>query len=330
MKKITFYSPHLSLRGTEVTMFDYAFYGRKLYNWDVQILHHKENPNNHLSAIQKFQKEFEVHSIKDPIGSPLSLNAAIETFLESHPSEYFYTQKKGENDGLCPSNSKTCILCCGVVNPKDERHGDTYAFISDWLSQHCSNGEVPVVPSIVDLPDIQGDLRDKLSIPKDATVFGRTGGMDTWNLPFANEVVKHICEQTNDIYFVFQNTPKFIDHPQVINIPSTSDLAYKVQFINTCDALLHARHEGESFGVTCGEFSIKNKPVITFFQSFERNHINLLGEKGIYYENGQQLLNILQSFRTSHLNLKEDWNCYRQFQPEIVMPQFKKVFIDQI
>ena len=117
MKKITFYSPHLGLRGTEVTMFDYAFYGRKLYNWDVQILYHKENPNSHISAIQKFQKEFDVHSIKDPTDNPLSLNAAIETFLESHPSEYFYIQKGGHNDGLCPSNSKTCILCCTMVDP---------------------------------------------------------------------------------------------------------------------------------------------------------------------------------------------------------------------
>ena len=328
MKKITFYSPHLGLRGTEVTMFDYAFYGRKLYNWDVQILYHEENPNSHISAIQKFQKEFDVHSITDPTDNPLSLNGAIETFLESHPSEYFYIQKGGHNDGLCLSNSKTCILCCTMVDPKKEKHGDRYAFISDWLSQHCSKGEIPVVPSIVDLPDIQENLREELSIPKDAIVFGRTGGMDTWNLPFTNTVVEQICQHTDDIYFVFQNTPRFIDHPQVIFIPPTSDLTYKVQFINTCDALLHSRHEGESFGVTCGEFSIRNKPVITFFHSFERNHINLLGDKGIYYENGEQLFRILHSFRDNHLDKEKDWNCYRQFQPEKVMPQFKKVFID--
>lgn len=36
----------------------------------------------------------------------------------------------------------------------------------------------------------------------------------------------------------------------------------KTTFINTCDAMLWARHDGETFGLAIGEFSSKNKPVI--------------------------------------------------------------------
>ena len=61
-----------------------------------------------------------------------------------------------------------------------------------------------VVPSIVDLPDINSNLRKELGIPLSAIVFGRTGGMDTWNISFTNEVVKKVCEVRDDIFFIFQ------------------------------------------------------------------------------------------------------------------------------
>ena len=41
------------------------------------------------------------------------------------------------------------------------------------------------------------------------------------------------------------------------------DLNKKVEFISSCDAMIHARQMGETFGAAVSEFSIKNKPVIT-------------------------------------------------------------------
>ena len=40
-------------------------------------------------------------------------------------------------------------------------------------------------------------------------------------------------------------------------LPPTTDVERKVKFINTSDAFLHARTQGESFGMAVGEFSIK-------------------------------------------------------------------------
>jgi len=326
MKKITFFSPHMSLRGTEVALFDYAFYGRQIYNWDVQILYNKNDTRNHPSTVEKFTKEFDVFSINANQSDLHDVNEKVELFLNLHPSEFFYVQKGGRRDGLCPSNSKTCILCCGEVDPVKEKHGHSYAFVSRWLTNTCSNGLTPVVPPIVDLPDISEDMRGELKIPSNAIVFGRTGGMDTWNIPFTNSVIQFILENASiKPFFLLQNTPRFYDHPNIIHLPSTADLIFKTQFINTCDALLHSRYEGESFGSTCGEFSIRNKRVITYGNSRERNHIEILKDKGIYFTSPEELLKILTEF--SIRNTKGDWNCYREFEPEPVMKIFKNIFI---
>ena len=37
----------------------------------------------------------------------------------------------------------------------------------------------------------------------------------------------------------------------------------KEAFYRTCDAMLHARRDGETFGLAVAEFSVRNKPVIT-------------------------------------------------------------------
>ena len=138
---------------------------------------------------------------------------------------------------------------------ENDPHGDVYAYVSQWLSEACSGGVHPYVPHIVDLPDEHDDLRGELGIPDDATVFGRTGGRDTWSLPFANDVIKLILEKKEKYYFIFQNTERFIEHERVFFIKSTANMNYKTKFINSCDAMIHARYEGESFGLACGEFS---------------------------------------------------------------------------
>ena len=88
--------------------------------------------------------------------------------------------------------------------------------------------------------------------------------------------------------------------------------------------MIHARSEGESFGCACGEFSSMNKPVITWDGSKDRNHIKLLGGKGIYYQCPQTMFSTLVNFKKSSRN---DWNCYQQFNPEEVMNTFEEIFL---
>jgi hypothetical protein len=324
--KITFYSPHLGLRGTETMMYDYAYYGRKFFGWDVQILFNKNERRNHELSIKRFKEQFDVYEIDcDPKNLPL-VNLKIEEFLDKNPSDYFYIQKCTKKDGINPKNSKSCILCCTIVNPNEEKHGFSYAFVSDWLSSFCSNSEVPVVPAIITPPTTSEDFRSEFKIPKDAIVFGRSGGLDTWNINFTNDVIRDILNQRDDIYFIFQNTPDFLEHKRIIHLKATPDLIFKSKFINTCDALLHSRLEGESFGLVCGEFSAHNKRVITYRDSRERNHISILGDKALYYSSPRELYFLLNDFKPEP---EKDWNCYKQFSPENVMNIFKEVFLKE-
>jgi len=332
--KIAFYSPHMSLRGTEVTMYDYAKYNEKLLGNKSIIIYHKEDSRNHPSVIEKFTDRFKVYPISNfeydvnnVERTAPNLVEKLDEVMEEASCDAIYMQKGGRNDGVYSKKFKTLVLCCSVIDPEKERHGDKYAFISKWLSDTCSGGRVPVVPSIVDLPDINENLREELGIPKNATVFGRTGGEDTWNIPFTNQVIDFLLQKKNDIYFLFQNTPKFISHPNVIHVPCSADLTYKTKLINTADAMIHSRLEGESFGVACGEYSIRNKPIITWLGSKERNHIDILGSKGLYYDTPKELFDILSNFRSYLPSSETDWNCYKDFSPEKVMKIFNEVYL---
>jgi hypothetical protein len=177
------------------------------------------------------------------------------------------------------------------------------------------------------MPTNGGSLRETLCIPLDGKVFGCYGGSDSFNLPFVKQVIKSVVIDNPRIYFLFMNIDQFIDHPQVIFLPGNSDPKFKSSFINTCDAMLHARGIGESFGIACGEFSVHNKPVITYALSPQRNHLEVLGNKGILYKGPRDLQKILLEF-DSAWSAKQDWDCYSQpFSPKNVMSQFSSIFL---
>ena len=122
------------------------------------------------------------------------------------------------------------------------------------------------------------------------------------------------------------NTYSFFEHKNIIYLNSNSDKIYKRTFINTCDALLHARVQGESFGLTCGEFAICEKPVITWGGSHDREHLIILKEKAIVYNNENDLFDILNTFTKTKYDMKN--NGYTFYTPEIVMQIFKNIYID--
>jgi len=90
--------------------------------------------------------------------------------------------------------------------------------------------------------------------------------------------------------------------------------------------MLHARERGETFGLAIAEFSSMNKPIITYSKSPERNHIEILGDKGIYYHDYQTLYDILINLYIGEVRF-DNWNCYQNYTPEKVMEQFNKVFL---
>ena len=122
------------------------------------------------------------------------------------------------------------------------------------------------------------------------------------------------------------NQDPFCDLKNVIFIKGTTDQEQKVAFINTCNVMIHARERGETFGLAIAEFSTKNKPIITYSLSPERNHIEMLKDKGIHYTDYNSLYTILINIQKSDIEEKE-WDCYQEFTPEKVIEQFNKIFL---
>jgi len=309
--KIAFHSNQLGIRGTEIALYDYALGNRDILGNESIII---SDVNSDLTTLEKFKSQFPVYLYEN--------FSEVESIVNQEQVDAVYYIKAGENDGKLVDNTKNLIHA--VFKHKDS-HGEVYAYISEWLSNEVSNGKIPYVPHMINLPKHDLNYRDAFNI-NNKIVIGWYGG-DNFEIPFARQAVIDISKKRNDIIFLFMNSSPFANEPNIIFINSTYDLDEKVAFINTCDVMVHARERGETFGLTIAEFSSKNKPIITYRDSPERNHNIMLGDKGLYYSNYQELYNILYNIQKTDIEGK-DWNCYKEFTPEKVMNQFKKVFLD--
>jgi len=313
--KIAFHDNSLCLRGTTVALYDYAWFARKFLGIKAVILYDTTHPLNDKNVYEKFAREFAVYGYSDKV--------QIDKILEKEKCDAFFMIKGGKPDGVISNVCKNWINAIAVCNIS-HIHGDVFAMGSKWLSK-ITDWQIPYVPYMVNLPNVEDDMRKELNIPKDALVLGRNGGLESFDIQFAKDAIVEILNKRSDIWFVFQNTYEFIKHERVIYLNGSASLDEKVKFINTCDAMIHARYVGESFGLSCAEFSVKNKPVITYFDSPERNHIDTLGDKGIYYKNKNDLINIFYDLDKKYLNSNE-WNMYENYTPERVIELFKTIY----
>ena len=308
--KIAFHSNQLGRRGTEVSLFDYAYFNEKLLN-NKSIIISDKNGNNDDEVIKKFKKHFPVYLYND--------FKEVDEILKKENCDIFYIIKSGGNDGKI---SKVCKTVAHCVYGCHDPHGDVYSSISPWISGN--GGKYPVVPHMINLPKYDQNMRNKLNIPKDSIVFGGYGGKGSFNIKFAQDAVYEVAKDNPNIYFVFANFEKFCPQlKNIIHLPKIIDLDKKVEFINTTDAMIHAQILGETFGLAVAEFSTKNKPVITTKSGNNNNHIKLLKDKAIIYTDKDNLKNIFLNFKRDD----KDWNAYKDYTPEKVMKIFEKVYI---
>ena len=92
------------------------------------------------------------------------------------------------------------------------------------------------------------------------------------SIQIINIIFQEFLLNNSNTYFLFMNTDRFHYHPKIIYLDPTLDPIEKTKFINTCDAMIHARSNGETFGLAIAEFSLKNKPVITCYRQTVRWH----------------------------------------------------------
>lgn len=317
-KTIIFHDNNLTVRGTSVALYNYADYNERILGNKSIIMARPDDYTN--VAKKKFTDRFECN---------FSWFNGVDTlnYAKSVGADYFYTIKAGTpDDGVLLTEIPTLVHAVFCNNTP---HGHKYAYVSDWLAKDQGyNPETHSVPHMIEkLPDPPYDLRERLGIPQNKIVFGCYGGSTEFNISWVHDTIKRVVSERDDIVFLFMNINKFMeDHNNVIHLPGTWVLEEKSAFINSCNAMLHARLYGETFGLACGEFAMENKPIITYGGSHERNHIEILGDYGVYYNNTEELYDILNNLK-SYLKYEDYNKPYQNYSPDIIMDKFNRVFL---
>jgi hypothetical protein len=311
--KVAFVNNQIDNRGTGNALYDYAHYNEEILgNKSVIVSLGMSAPD--MGMYDKLIRRFgAVHSGWDLVTRWMGIDV-------------IYHIKSGENDGSLevPGARYTVHAVFNASQP----HGDRYATISEWMGDKFG---VPYVPHIVQLPEPIYNIRKENEIPSNAVVFGRHGGADTFDISWAWEAVKEFSEQHDNVYFLFLNTnpPNIEFNERVIFISPTVDDWWKSSFIHACDAMLHARSRGETFGIAVGEFAINGKLVLTYGASPERAHIEqLAGSQTWLYFNKQDLLRGMDAVRDRPGFPWKSGSNYTEFTPHNVMAKFKEVFLD--
>lgn len=313
--KVLFHTLTLNFRGTAVAVFDYAKYNQEVLGNESIIAYNASIPyekdvGTEDETLKFIQNNFEVRSY--------TTTNELDNICSDIDVAYFI--KYGFNDNELPTNVRTAVH---AVFQAKEPHGDKYAYISEWLSNQMG-GDIPYVPHIVQLPTPTDDYRKKLNIPKDKIIIGRYGGYYTFDLQFVKKAIKEFIDQDDRFVFLFVNTQPFMKHERVRFIDSIVDHQKKSNFINSCDAMLHARVRGESFGLSVCEFLHHNKPVFAWEGGIDQNHSFLLNAYDSLY-NETNLINKLLNIEEYK---KKDWKSITtQFNPSSVINKFNEVFL---
>jgi len=323
--KILFYCDQVNERGTEVAIYDYAKYNQEILNNKSIILINNDNEINY-EVLDKFNKSFN--------GNVLSHSKTrdnINKVCDNQNIDCVYYLKSGINDKYL-SNRKNLIHC---VFRHYEPHGDKYVYISEWLSKNINikyNVQTEWVPHIVEhiLPTkTKKNIRSEYGLPQHALIIGRYGGKDTFDIPEIYPIILKYLNQNNNCYFLFLNTDRFIDHPRVKFYPAIINKQQKINFVNMCDAMIHARSNGETFGLSICEFLRQNKPVLACKSGDDRNHIELLKNAQTLYKTPEDLLIKLNELDSGAFDNYNFSSLVDEFSAPLVMKKFKSVFLER-
>ena len=228
-------NPHLDIRGTTDQIYKYALYNQSILG------------NKSFIAAPSYTDLTSRSRFREAFGERVFIYDTwddLQSFVDRNNIDVVYFLKYGTDDGKRLLNAKNVMH---VVFDGSQPHGDQYAAVSKWLGERYN---IPYVPHIVTLPKVTEDYREVLGIPDDAIVFFRHGGNTTFDLSYVHKAIYDVATLHKDKYFIFMNTNVFCDPlPNIIHVEPTIDQEIKRAFINTGNCYIHARSEGESFGL---------------------------------------------------------------------------------
>ncbi len=314
--RIAFLTSHLTFRGSCVCLLDYAKYNEDILGNESLVVSPKSSIGNDNIAFRWISNRFPIH-FYDSL-------TELEKFLIKENYQLVYVIKHGQHDGIT-FDTITFVVHC--VFDMSTPHGSICAGVSETLARKF--GSTIFVPHMISMTNHSTltDLRVSLNIPTDALVFGRYGGMDTFNISFAQSVISSLVRSHPNIYFLLMNTPQWDTHSHIIHIPPITNVEFKKRFIKSCDAMLVPESLGHTFGLSIAEFQLFHKPIICFLDDklWNRAHIDILGDQGIYFSTAKELTNCILNFKKGTLSR----NSYSDYSPRRVMHKFKQIFILQ-
>lgn len=309
--KVAFLVNSISFGGVEVATYDYADCNETILG-NRSIIITRDFKSQYGPIYEKFEKRFRVFYIQT--------REDINAVIKSQGVDVCYSIKSGERD-IFGTDVCKCVTHC--VFTTKQSHGDVYAAIHPELNQ-IHGTSFPVVPHMIRVDSHGDSFRSELGIPADSIVIGRYGSAGSFDLPFVHEAIIDLLNRNPAMWFVCMATNHFASHPRLVYLPVTTELYVKRKMINTCDVMLHARHRGETFGLSCGEFSVAGKPFVTWAHSPEKAHI--VNSKGVccQYSNKEELIRIIES---GEWKMDMSTSGYLDYTPEKVMAIFNKVFL---
>ena len=318
--KLAIHSNQFDGRGTGRVSLDYAIGLRNLLGHEVICITSALSENEGLESIRKefntftYDKKVGVHSLTE-------VSDAISKIVKNEKIDFIQMIKAGDNDEINPIGCKVGVHCVFNMN---QPHGDVYAGVSDYLAK--KHGKTEYVPHIVKNMEKTANWRSILGISEESLVIGRHGGYDTFDLPYVHRSVERILNERPEIVFLFLSTKQFTTHPRAIFVPWVKNQQDIFNFIHSCDAMLHGRSAGETFGLAAAEFSVANKPIITNI-GYDNAHIDNLDGRALVYTDETELLSILRQITKEYFK-ENDWDVLsHKFSEKNVIEQYNKVFL---
>lgn len=319
---VGFHLDEFSLRGVTVATVAYA------KAWS-EILGHKsilikyDNYSNQRKEINQAWHSENLEIIR------YNSNNQLDSILGSAGIEALYILCSGQKEERF-SNLRVPIWIHAVFpsNIKDI-HGDRYACISDWLTKESFNNRIPHVPHIVTRSKgykSKEAWREEYNIKSDAVVVGSLGGRDSFDLKLAQTGLFDALKCNKNLYFIALNHRKFINHERALFLPGTDDQEIKSGFINSCDAMLHGRAQGETFGLACAEFAAAGKPILAWEHAPERHHLEHFCQRKLRYTTAKELSKKILAFDPEEWNQAEIKKSIRKFDSVKVANLFDQVF----
>lgn len=307
--RIAFLSNQLDNRGTGNAVLDYAHHAERILGAESYIFTLRDVQHDDM-MLEKVYGRF----------------GNIFEFPNWPKVDVFYHIKSGADDGMERVARTVADKYAVHAVFENHPHGDAYATISPWMGKRFDIPWVPhLVQSVIPDPVDVGTVRSINGIPQDAVVFGRLGGRDTFDISWVWDAIEEDVKRNPNHYYLFVNTeiPRQIDNVVAIG---QQNRYWKAALIHASDYMLHARGRGETFGLAVGEFAVAGVPVITYGQSAEKAHLDLLGHAAIKYDTKEELVEILN--KPPEVDPFNGHSGYDTFtSPGYVMYKFKDVFL---